>query len=39
MEMFFLGYVNETMYTLWNLPFFQTVPPKTNFFFFYQILG
>ena len=31
MEMFFLSYVNETMYFLWNLPFFKIVPPKTNF--------
>ena len=30
MEMFFLSYVNETMYLLWNLPFFNMVPPKTN---------
>ena len=34
MEMFFLSCVNETMDLLWNLPFFKTVPPKTNFFFF-----
>ena len=34
MEMFFLSYVNETMYLLWNLPFFKMVPPKTNFFSF-----
>ena len=34
MEMFFLSYVNETMYLLWNLPFFKIVPPKTNFFYF-----
>ena len=33
MEMFFLSYVNETVYLLWNLPFFKMVPPKTNFFF------
>ena len=31
MEMFFLSYVNETMYLFWNLPFFKMVPPKTNF--------
>ena len=31
MEMFFLSYVNETTYLLWNLPFFKMVPPKTNF--------
>ena len=34
MEMFFLSYVNETMYLLWNLLFFQMGPPKTNFFLF-----
>ena len=34
MEMFFLSYVNETMYLLWNLPFFKMVSPKTNFFLF-----
>ena len=34
MEMFFLIYVNETMYLLWNLPFFKMVPPKINFFLF-----
>ena len=34
MEMFFLSYVNESMYLLWNLSFFKMVPPKTNFFFF-----
>ena len=33
-EMFFLSYVNETMYLLWNLPFFKMGPPKTNFFLF-----
>ena len=32
MEMFFLSYVNETMYMLRNLPFFKMVPPKTNIF-------
>ena len=31
MEMFFLSYVNETKYLLWNLPSFKLVPPKTNF--------
>ena len=31
MEMFFLSYVNETVYLFWNLPFFKMVPPKTNF--------
>ena len=31
MEMLFLSYINETMYLLWNLPFFKRVPPKTNF--------
>ena len=30
MEVFFLHYVNETVYLLWNLPFFKMVPPKTN---------
>ena len=34
MEMFFLSYVNDTMYLLWNLPFFKMVPPKTKFFLF-----
>ena len=34
MEMFFLSYVNETIYLLWNLPFFNMVPPITNFFLF-----
>ena len=34
MGMVLLSYVNETMYLLWNLPFFKIVPPKTNFFFF-----
>ena len=34
MDMFFLSYVNETMYLLWNLPFFKMVSPKTNFFLF-----
>ena len=31
-EMFFLSYVNETMYLLWNLPFFKSDSSKTNFF-------
>ena len=31
---FFLSYANETMYLLWNLPFFKMVPPKTKLFFF-----
>ena len=35
-EMFFLSYVNETMYLLWNLPFFKMVPP--NFFSFLKSL-
>ena len=35
MEMFFLSYVNETVYQLWNLPSFKMVLPKTNFFFFF----
>ena len=34
MKMFFLSCANETMYVLWNLPFFKMVPPKTNFFSF-----
>ena len=34
LEMFFLSYVNETMYLIWNLPFFKMVAPKTNFFSF-----
>ena len=34
MEMFFLSYVNETMYLLWNWPFFKMVPPKTIYFVF-----
>ena len=34
MEMFFLSYVNETMYLLWNLPFLKMVPPETNLFSF-----
>ena len=29
MEMFFLSYVNETMYLLWTWPFFKMIPPKT----------
>ena len=37
MEMLFLSYVNETMYLLWNLPFFKMVPPKTNFFLFFNL--
>ena len=32
MEIFVLSYVNETIYLLWNLPFFKMVPPMTNFF-------
>jgi len=36
-NVFILSYANEIM--LWNLPFFKMVPPKTNFFFFSQILG
>ena len=32
MEMFFLSYANETVYLLWNLPFFKMVPPKTSCF-------
>ena len=34
MEMFFINYVNETVYLLWNLPLFKMVPPKTNFLSF-----
>ena len=37
MEMFFLSYVNEAVYLLWNLPFFKS--PKTKSFFFSQTLG
>ena len=37
MEMFFLSYVNETVYQLWNLPSFKMVLPKTNFFFFFNL--
>ena len=33
-ENILLSYVNETMYLLWNLPFFKMVPPKTFFFSF-----
>ena len=32
MEIFFLSYVDETMYLLWNLSFFKLVPPNTKFF-------
>ena len=39
MYMFFLSYVNETTYLLWNLPFFKMAPPKTNFFFLFSNLG
>ena len=31
MEMFFLSYANETMYLLWDLSFFNSVLPKSNF--------
>ena len=34
MEMFFLSFVNETMYLCWYLTFFKMVPPQTNFFIF-----
>ena len=34
MEIFVLSYVNETIYLLWNLPFFKMVSPKPNFFLF-----
>ena len=37
--LFFLSYVNETMYLLRNLPFFKMVPPKTNFIFLFSNLG
>ena len=37
MEMFFLSYVKETKYLLWNLPSFKMVPPKT--FLLFSILG
>ena len=30
---FSLSYVNETMYLLWNVPFFKMAPPKTFFLF------
>ena len=30
MEIFFLSYVNEPMYFLWDLPFFKMVSPKTK---------
>ena len=39
MEMFFLSYANETMYLLWNLPFFKMVPPKTELFFFFFLFS
>ena len=35
MEMFFLSYVDKAMYMLWNLPFFKSIPLKTNFFFIF----
>ena len=38
-EKFFLSYVNETMYLLWNLPFFKMVLPKTNYFFFFFLFS
>ena len=31
MEMCFLSYANETMYLLWDLTFFKSVLPETNF--------
>ena len=37
MQMFFLSYDNETIYLLWNLPFFKMVPP--NFFSLFSNLG
>lgn len=30
--MFFLSYINDSMYLLGNLFFFKLVPPETNFF-------
>ena len=33
MEMFFLSYVHETMYLLWNLPFLKWFHLKLTFFF------
>ena len=41
MEMLFLRYVNETIYLLWNLPFFKLVSvlPKANLFFLFSNLG
>ena len=40
MGMFFLNYVNETMYVLWNLPFFNGFCLRLTFFFFFsQTLG
>ena len=30
-EMFFLSYANETMYLIWDLTFFKSVLPKSNF--------
>ena len=34
MEMFCFNCVNNTVYLLWNLPFFKLVLPKTSLFFF-----
>ena len=36
MEMFFLSYVNETMYLLWNLLFFKTVQKEKRLTFFFS---
>ena len=40
MEVFFLSYVDESMYLLWNLLFFKLVlpMPKTKFFFLFSNL-
>ena len=38
MEMFFLSYINETIYLFWNLPVFRSVLPKTNLLFLFSIL-
>ena len=38
MEVFFLSYVDESMYLLWNLLFFKLVLPKTKFFFLFSNL-
>ena len=38
-KMFFLSYVNETMYLLWNVPFFKMVPPRLSFLKFGLIIA